>query len=174
MNMNSSWYRSRYFLFLSISLVVGLYSCGNGDRNFEDAEEIPNIQLSGNIVKCNKCQGYGMVQEDMYSQPHICTFCWISTNMRIENGWTGFDGRFGYVDEVFNDLPADYFDVLSWDETYETMTSEDIQRQIDNCNSQIERIQQMLYTFTSETLKTYYSQELIRLQYKVKELENKL
>lgn len=41
--------------------------------------DIGNIRLTGEIVLCNKCKGYGMVQDGLYGQPQICNFCWIST-----------------------------------------------------------------------------------------------
>ena len=76
--------------------------------------DMGNIRLTGNIVTCNKCGGYGIVQDGLYGQPEICKFCWLSTNMRMQQGWMGFDGRYGQVDAVFNTLPANYFDELDW------------------------------------------------------------
>lgn len=87
------------------------------DTDEEGPPDIGNIRLTGEIVQCNKCMGYGMVQDGMYGQPEICKFCWMSTYMRMQQGWTGFDGRYGQVDAVFNTLPADYFDGLDWNES---------------------------------------------------------
>lgn len=58
--------------------------------------------------------GYGMVHDGMYGQLEIYKFCWMSTYMRMQQGWTDFDGRYGQIDAVFNTLPSDYFDSLDW------------------------------------------------------------
>ena len=117
---NSSRNNSKYASSNDYSTTeVGEEDGRGGYDEYLDAEEegtpdIGNIRLTGEIVQCNKCMGYGMVQNGMYGQPEICKFCWISTYMRMQQGWTGFDGRYGQVDAVFNTLPADYFDGLDW------------------------------------------------------------
>ena len=70
------------------------------------------IQLTGVLETCNKCMGYGSVQDGLYGTPQICKFCWVSTWMLIQQGWTGFNGRYGVVDAAFNKLPPNYFDKL--------------------------------------------------------------
>lgn len=88
------------------------------DDDGGDYSELEQLQyrLTGEIVTCNKCMGYGMVQNELYGEPEICKFCWISTYMRMQQGWSGFDGRYGQVDAVFNTLPSDYFDDLDWND----------------------------------------------------------
>ena len=81
-------------------------------RRNESRKRRQTIRLTGSMETCNKCMGYGMVQNGMSGQPQICKFCWMSTNMLMQQGWTGFDGRYGTVDAAFNRLPADYFDYL--------------------------------------------------------------
>ena len=92
---------------------LGRFDDGDFDISGDNSDEI-GIRLTGIIETCNKCMGYGMVQDGMYGQPEICKFCWVSTYMRMQQGWTGFNGCYGQVDAVFNTLPADYFDELDW------------------------------------------------------------
>jgi len=64
------------------------------DSPDDSAPALGNIRLTGRIETCNKCMGYGSIQDGLYGQPQIYKFCWVSSNMRVQQGWTGFDGRF--------------------------------------------------------------------------------
>ena len=64
------------------------------DSSDDSAPALGNIRLTGRIETCNKCMGYGSIQDGLYGQPQIYKFCWVSSNMRVQQGWTGFDGRF--------------------------------------------------------------------------------
>ena len=41
------------------------------DTDGEGTPDIGNIRLTGEIVQCNKCMGYGMVQDGMYGEQEI-------------------------------------------------------------------------------------------------------
>ena len=126
-----------------------------------------NINLTGEIVQCNKCMGYGKIQEDLYAQPEICKFCWISSQMRIEQGWSGFNGRYGQVDAVFNTLPADFFDELDWnadigfDEAGGTSSSEHIEAEIAMHEKNIAQIEHQLEYINGAINRTILEQRLI-------------
>lgn len=139
-----------------------------------------NINLTGEIVQCNKCMGYGKEQEGLYAQPEICRFCWISTQMRIEQGWSGFNGRYGQVDAVFNTLPADFFDELDWnadigfDEAGGTSSSEHIEAEIAMHEKNIAQIEHQLEYINGAINRTILEQRLIEEQYAIKRLRNML
>ena len=139
--------------------------------------DIVNIQLSGDIVQCNKCMGYGMVQDDLNGQPQICKFCWISTYMRMQQGWTGFDGRYGQVDAVFNTLPADYFDELDWDTSNEDndnsggTTSEQIEDEIAQHEENVAQLEHQLEYIEGSINRSQIQQQIIEEQYEIKRLK---
>ena len=118
---------------------------GDVISNEESQEE---IQLTGRIETCNKCMGYGAVQDGLYGIPQICKFCWVSTWMRMQQGWTGFDGRYGMVDAAFNQLPSDYFDYLEMDAggSYENNGNqrEQIEAEIEQHERNIESMEEQL------------------------------
>lgn len=135
------------------------------------------IRLTGNIEICNKCGGTGMIQisSGPYGEVENCKFCLYSTLMRINQGWQGFDGRFGQVDAVFNTLPDNYFDLINLDNTtVNQYSASDIQRQIDMYQSQIQWMKEFVNTTSSGVYQDYYSQEIINLEYKIRELESQL
>lgn len=140
----------------------------------DEAPSSEEIRLTGEIVQCNKCMGYGMVQDGLYGQPEICKFCWISTNMRMQQGWTGFDGRYGLVDAVFNTLPADYFDELDWNDGGEydndRSGSEQIEVEIEMHEENIARLKGMLEYIEGSITRTQIEQQIIEEQYEVKRL----
>ena len=188
-------------------LVLLLASCGNSSRsnseyvpvndhpttevddedgrggydNYSNAEEegTPNIgiQLTGEIVQCNKCMGYGMVQDGIYGQPEICKFCWISTYMRMEQGWTGFDGRYGQVDAVFNTLPAGYFDELDWEaggDYYDNTDgngTEQIESEIARHEENIAQFEHQLEYIEGTINRTQIQQQIIEEQYEIRRLK---
>lgn len=47
----------------------------HGDVYDDSTPDIGSIRLTGEIVQCNKCMGYGLVQDGLYGQPQICKFC---------------------------------------------------------------------------------------------------
>lgn len=121
--------------------------------------------------------GYGMVQNGMYGQPEICKFCWISTYMRMQQGWTGFDGRYGQVDAVFNTLPADYFDGLDWNEDgrYDandggTSTSQ-IESEIARHEENIAQLEHQLEYIEGSINRTQIQQQIIEEQYEIRRLK---
>lgn len=147
------------------------------DDSDESTSDIRNIRLTGEIVQCNKCMGYGMVQNGMYGQPEICKFCWMSTNMRMQQGWTGFDGRYGQVDAVFNTLPADYFDVLDWhggggcDDNGGGNSTGQIEEEIARHEENISQLEHQLEYIEGSISRTQIERQIIEEQYEIKRLK---
>lgn len=130
------------------------------------------IRLTGIIETCNKCMGYGLVQDGLYGQPETCMFCWISTYMRMEQGWTGFNGSFGQVDAVFNTLPADYFKDLSWnDGGSEGSNTNQIEAEIEQHERNIEAIEHQLEYIEGAGNRIYLEQQLIEERYEIRRLQ---
>lgn len=169
--------------------VLGLFSCGdfNSHRSeyaneessdLELQEQSEGIQLTGRMVTCNKCMGYGMVQDGMYGQPQICKFCWMSTNMLIQQGWTGFDGRYGMVDAAFNQLPADYFDFLDSEDAMSTgnggANNAQIEDEIERHLRNIESMERQLDYIEGTVNRTYLQQQIILEQQEVRQLRSML
>ena len=150
------------------------YYSGTADGGSSD---IGNIRLTGEIVPCNKCMGYGMVQNGMYGQPEICKFCWISTYMLMQQGWTGFDGRYGQVDAVFNTLPADYFDGLDWNANSEydsnngEASTEQIESEIARHEENIAQLEYQLEYIEGSINRTQIEQQIIEERYEIKRLK---
>lgn len=137
-----------------------------------------NIRLTGRIETCNKCMGYGSVQDGLYSQPQICKFCWVSTNMRVQQGWTGFDGRFGQVDAVFNTLPADFFDELDWNDggSYDDNNTggnsiEQIETEIARHERNLAQLEHQLEYIEGSINRTQIEQQIINERYEIKRLK---
>ena len=147
------------------------------DAEEDDTPDIGNIRLTGDIVQCNKCMGYGMVQDGMYGQPEICKFCWISTYMRMQQGWTGFDGRYGQVDAVFNTLPADYFDGLDWNANGEYdnngggNSTEQIESEIARHEENIAQLEYQLEYIEGPINRTQIQQQIIEEQHEIRRLK---
>ena len=153
------------------------YGYDNDDSNAYDnsGSDISKIRLTGEIVTCNKCMGYGLVQDGLYGQPEICKFCWVSSYMRMQQGWTGFDGRFGMVAAVFNTLPADYFDELDWHagREYEDINggnSRQIEDEIARHEENIARLEHQLEYIEGTIARTQIEQQIIEEQYEIKRL----
>lgn len=153
---------------------------GGYDENPEsgevDAPDIENIRLTGEIVQCNKCMGYGMVQDGLYGQPEICKFCFISTYMRINQGWQGFNGRYGMVDAVFNTLPADYFDGLDWNigggfDNDGEIRTEQIESEIERHEQNIAQLEHQLEYIEGSISRTQIQQQIIQEQYEIRRLK---
>lgn len=122
--------------------------------------------------------GYGSVQDGLYGQPQICKFCWLSTNMRVQQGWTGFDGRFGQVDAVFNTLPADYFDELDWngggsydDNNAGGNSTEQIESEIARHEQNIAQLEHQLEYIEGSINRTQIQQQIINERYEIKRLK---
>ena len=147
------------------------------DADEEGTPDIGKIRLTGEIVQCNKCMGYGMVQDGMYGQPEICKFCWISTYMRMQQGWTGFDGRYGQVDAVFNTLPADYFDGLDWnggggyDDNDGGTSTGQIESEIARHEENIAQLEHQLEYIEGSINRTQIQQQIIEEQYEIRRLK---
>lgn len=132
--------------------------------------DMGNIRLTGEIVQCNKCMGYGMLQDGMYGQPEICKFCWISSYMRMQQGWIGFDGRYGQVDAVFNTLPANYFDGLDWNDSGGNNT-EQIESEIAMHEENIAQFEHQLEYIEGSINRTQIQQQIIEEQYEIRRLK---
>lgn len=148
------------------------------DGSDDSAPALGNIRLTGRIETCNKCMGYGSVQDGLYGQPQICKFCWLSTNMRVQQGWTGFDGRFGQVDAVFNTLPADYFDELDWngggsydDNNAGGNSTEQIESEIARHEQNIAQLEHQLEYIEGSINRTQIQQQIINERYEIKRLK---
>ena len=150
---------------------------GGYDDDNSGNPSIGNIRLTGRIETCNKCMGYGSVQDGLHGQPQICKFCWISTNMRVQQGWTGFDGRYGQVDAVFNTLPADYFDGLDWNESggYDDNGggngNEQIESEIARHEENIAQLEHKLEYIEGTINRTQIQQQIIEEQYEIRRLK---
>lgn len=154
---------------------------GGYDDDNSDTPDIGSICLTGRIEACNKCMGYGIVQDGLNGQPQICKFCWVSTNMRIQKGWTGFNGRYGQVDAVFNTLPSDFFDELDWntidmeEQANEgEMTPEQIEESIEKHEENIAKMEEMLEYIEGTITRTQLQQQIIVEQYEIKRLKRML
>ena len=148
------------------------------DGALEKESEQAVFQLTGRMETGNKCMGYGMVQDGMSGQPQICKFCWMSTNMLMQQGWTGFNGRYGMVDAAFNELPTDYFDYLDSGDGMQTddggangaQIEEEIERHLRN----IESLEQQLKYVEGTINSSYLEQQIILEQQEVKRLKRML
>ena len=95
----------------------------------------------------------------------------------MQQGWTGFDGRYGQVDAVFNTLPADYFDGLDWNEDgrYDandggTSTSE-IESEIARHEENIAQLEHQLEYIEGSINRTQIQQQIIEEQYEIRRLK---
>ncbi|MBQ9558992.1 MAG: hypothetical protein IJV08_03295 [Bacteroidaceae bacterium] len=143
------------------------------------SSQYEDFRLTGRIETCNKCMGYGMVQDGLYGQPEICKFCWISTNMRIQQGWTGFDGRYGQVDAAFNSLPADYFDSLNWnsgenDNGDENNGREQIEEEIARHERNLESLQEQAEYIEGGVNSNYIREQIVEEEYEIRRLRRML
>ena len=175
---NSSKSRSENYTTSNESLLEMDEEDGRGgyDDDNSDTPDIGTFRLTGRIETCNKCMGYGSIQNGLYGQPQICKFCWVSTNMRIQQGWNGFDGRYGQVDVVFNTLPADYFDELDWNVNSEydnndgRTNSEQIEAEIARHEENITQLQHQLEYIEGSINRTQIEQQIIEEQYEIRRL----
>jgi len=121
-----------------------------------------------------------MVQDGLYGQPEICKFCWLSTYMRMEQGWTGFDGRYGQVDAVFNSLPADFFSDPGWNVTPEGSKNSggasrsQIEAEIARHEENIAQLEGMLEYIDGSVNKTQIQQQIIDEKYEIRRLKTML
>lgn len=150
---------------------------GGYDYDNTDSPNIGNIRLTGYIETCNKCMGYGSEQDGLYGQPQICKFCWMSTYMRIQQGWTDFDGRFGQVDAVFNSLPADYFDELNWnaggdyDDNSGGASADQIEAEIARHEQNIAQLEHQLEYIEGSVNRSHIQQQIVNERYEIKRLK---
>lgn len=142
-------------------------------------DDLLQIQLIGVLETCNKCMGYGMVQNGLYGTPQVCKFCWISTWMLMQQGWTGFNGRYGVVDAVFNKLPANYFDELEMSGQDETlgngeMDRNQIENEIERCEQNIAEMEHQLEYVEGSVYRTYLQQQITAERIKIRQLKEVL
>lgn len=172
--------RTRMLIFiLGVAILSSCINTPNHSLSYnnESAEcEYEEIRLTGNIEVCNKCKGYGLVQETLYSSPTQCKFCVLSTIMRINEGWDGFNGRFGLVDAVFNTLPPDYFDNISLDGegadySENGIDNASIERQIEWHEENIAQIERQLEYVEGIANRSYLEQQLIEERYEIRRLK---
>ena len=180
---NSSRSDSEYIPVTDYSTIEDSEEDGSGgyeeylDTEEEGSPDIGNIRLTGRIETCNKCRGYGMVQDGLYGQPEICKFCWLSTYMRMQQGWTGFDGRYGQVDAVFNSLPADFFSDPGWNVTLEGgensggASRSQIEAEIARHEENIAQLEGMLEYIDGSVNRTQIQQQIIEERYEIKRLK---
>ena len=140
------------------------------------SDYLSKIQLTGVLETCNKCMGYGMVQNGLYGTPQVCKFCWISTWMLIQQGWTGFNGRYGVVDAVFNKFPANYFDKLDMsgqDETHGNgeMDRDQIENEIERCEQNVAEMEHQLEYVEGSVYKAYLQQQITAERIKIRQLK---
>lgn len=176
---------------MCIMLLLACNNTSSNDSEYAPTEDYvdsyedstPNtgvIRLTGKIVQCNKCMGYGMVQKDLYSQPEVCKFCEMSTFMRMQQGWRSFNGRFGQVDAVFNTLPANYFDTMGGDlnggyyDNGGRSNSDQIESEIEMHEENIARMEGMLEYIDGTILRTQLQQQIIEERHEIKRLKRQL
>lgn len=148
----------------------------NIDGSDDSILDIGSIRLTGEIVQCNKCMGYGMVQDGLYGQLEICKFCWISTYMRMQQGWTGFYGQYGMVDAAFNKLPADYFDGLDWnrggyDDNGGGASANRIESEIARHEENIAQLEHQLEYIEGSINRSQIQRQIIEEQYEINRLK---
>lgn len=139
-------------------LAVLLVSCSGNSSSGNNKEEYNNTEL----VNCPLCGATGIWVNTMSGDMDRCALC-DGTGMAPSD-------QAKEISDSFRQMGID----LGGEATKSGGDADYIQSQIDMYNNQIDQMQQMLSNFTSETYRTYYSQEIITLQYKVKELENQL
>ena len=102
---------------------------------------------TGEIIVCPACEGEGQVSEELLRQ--------LQEADRIGREW---------ADGVLNGNGGNSY--------YGRRTKDDIQAEIDQCEREISNMQLGLESLDeSSTLYIYYSQELISLQYKLRQLQ---
>ena len=97
--------------------------------------------------------------------------------MRMQQGWTGFDGRYGQVDAVFKTLPADYFDILDWNANSEYdnngggNSTEQIESEIARHEENIAQLEHQLGYIEGSINRTQIEQQIIEERYEIKRLK---
>ena len=142
-------------------------------------DDLLQIQLTGVLETCNKCMGYGSVQDGLYGTPQICKFCWVSTWMFIQQGWTGFNGRYGVVDAAFNKLPANYFDKLDMNGHNEMSNNGEIDRnqieeEIGRCERNVSEMERQLEYVDGTVYRSYLQQQITAEKIKIRQLKEAL
>lgn len=142
-------------------------------------DDLLQIQLTGVLETCNKCMGYGSVQDGLYGTPQICKFCWVSTWMLIQQGWTGFNGRYGVVDAAFNKLPANYFDKLDMNGHNEMSNNGEIDRnqieeEIGRCERNVSEMERQLEYVDGTVYRSYLQQQITAEKIKIRQLKEAL
>lgn len=103
---------------------------------------------SGEIIECPACEGTGIVTEKMYNDLKE------AEEMARQA-----------VEEYNSGLPSNAY----------RQSSDDIQREINQCQREIDNIERMLQNLDEgSTSYIYYSQQIIQLQYRIRQLELQL
>lgn len=136
-----------------------------------DSPSTSAFQLTGRLETCNKCQGSGMLQDDLYSQPKQCPFCIASLIARMDVG--DIDPRSGIVDAAFNALPSNYFDGFDYyfgDDAGDCYVENDVER----LEEEIANLQNMLDYIDSSIYRTQIQQEIIEKRAEIRRLRSRL
>lgn len=97
--------------------------------------------------------------------------------MRIQQGWMGFDGRYGQVDAVFNTLPVDYFDGLDWngggdyDDNAGEASADQIESEIARHEENIAQLERQLEYIEGSINRSQIQQQIIEEQYEIRRLK---
>jgi TolA-binding protein len=97
--------------------------------------------------------------------------------MLMQQGWTGFDGRYGMVDAVFNTLPADYFAGLDWNANSEYdnngggNSTELIESEIARHEENIAQLEHQLEYIEGSINRTQIQQQIIEERYEIRRLK---
>lgn len=163
-----TFYYSIVSVFMSMMLIVGC-SCVNtnssediyeSDDDYEWGDE--DSVMEPDVIDCPLCNATGRWLNPMTGMYEQCAMCRGT----------------GKAPREIGEKVADFFNEIGGNGASSSTSVggdvDDIMRQIDMCNNQIEQIQQFLDISGSVVNQAYYSQEIIRLEYKVRELERSL
>lgn len=165
-NTITEMYFHKYFVSLATLIICsgcGLCHTSDSDKNEGSTEDINMSEdqqgtfvvcpmcggdkfiqdiYSGNVIDCPACEGYGVVTEDMAQE--------LMEAQRI-----GMELAGGNPDDVGTDY-----------------SGYDIQSEIEQCQREIENLENALANLEEgSTLYMYYSNELISLRYKLRQLQ---
>lgn len=175
-----------YVIIFCALLLIPTLSLSQNKENYlieqmqeSTTDDLLQIQLTGVLETCNKCMGYGSVQDGLYGTPQICKFCWVSTWMLIQQGWTGFNGRYGVVDAAFNKLPVNYFDKLDMNGHNEMSNNGEIDRnqieeEIGRCERNVSEMERQLEYVDGTVYRSYLQQQITAEKIKIKQLKEAL
>ena len=99
--------------------------------------------------------------------------------MLIQQGWTGFNGRYGVVDAAFNKLPANYFDKLDMNGHNEMSNNGEIDRnqieeEIGRCERNVSEMERQLEYVDGTVYRSYLQQQITAEKIKIRQLKEAL